>query len=221
LAADVAERFVGNFGAGEPAISLGVPTAILDASGNIDMSLGVDNPDAKLHAMKEHWGKLARNERTNTLIAHSTYDFFRTGDYDLAVQSGLAQDPTMDANDPYAVVPIHTFQTINHGVETPASALACGDCHQPLNANARLDLQADYGYGLRTSVSAVNGSRISGTLNGDLDLICRQCHGNETSTNERSFTQVHNRHVVRLSRDCASCHNFSRLDVRTGLNLNN
>ena len=221
LAADVAQRFVGNFSAGDPAISLGVPTAILDANGNVDMSLGVNNPAAKLHAMKEHWGKLARNESTNTLIAHSTYDFFRTGDYDLAVQSGLAQDPNMGANDPYTVVPVHTFQTINHGVETRTSSLACGDCHQPLNASARIDLQADYGYDLRTGTSAVNGSNVSGNLNGDLDQICRQCHGNETAASDRAFSEVHRRHVDRLNRDCAACHNFSRLDVRPGLNLNN
>ena len=219
LAADVANRFVGSFSAGDPAISLGVPAAILDADGNIDMSLGVNNPDAKLQPMKEHWGKLARNDRTNTLIAHSTYDFFRTGDYDLAVQSGLAQDPDMNESDSYTIVPVHTFQAINHGVEIRDSALVCGDCHQPLNANARIDLQADYGYGLRTGPSVVINSRVSGSLNGDLNRICSQCHGNETGG--RGFESVHSRHVASRSRDCAACHNFTRLEERSGLNLNN
>ena len=221
LAADVAQRFVGNFNTGDPAIVLGAPNAILAADGSIDTTLGVNNANAKLQPMKEHWGKLARNDRTNTLIGHSTYDFFRTGDYDLAVRSGLAQDPDMNADDPFTVVPVHTFQTLNHGVETRGSALGCNDCHRSLSVNSRIDLENDYGYGLRTGTSAVNGSRISGTLNGDLDRICAQCHGNETSNNERSFTQVHNRHVAGRNRDCASCHNFTRLDVRAGLNLNN
>lgn len=221
LAAEVAQRFVGDFSAGDPAITLALPTAILAADGTLDTTLGVTNPGAKLQAMKEHWGKLARHDGRNTLIGHSTFDFFRTGDFDLAVRSGMEQSPGMSSGDAFSVVAVHTYQSLNHGVEVKANALDCNECHKPLSGNARIDLGADFGYGLRTGTSAVTGSKVSGTLNGDLDLICSQCHGNKTNSRDREFTEVHNRHVNGKRRDCASCHDFSRLDVRAGLNLNN
>ena len=206
LAADVAQRFVGNFGAGDPAISLGVPSAILGSNGTIDMALGAGNGNAKIHPMKEHWGKLARNENTGTLIAHSTYDFFRTGDYDLAVQSGLAQDPDMGANDPYTVVPVHTFQTINHGVEPAPSALGanndCGTCHDVPGLSTfaggkplRMNLEAEMGY-------EVTRAGIGSTDPNNGDVTCSvSCHGTETA----NFTEIHERSQHRNA-GCTACH---------------
>jgi len=116
-------------------------------------------------------------------------------------------------------VAVHTYQTINHGVEPKTSALACTSCHKALSANSRTDLKADYGYGLRTGTSAVSGTLFTGTLNGNLDNICSQCHNNKTRASDRAFTRVHNRHVATRGKDCAACHNFTRQDVRTELTL--
>ena len=91
----------GNFDANDPAFVLGVPTAILTSNGAINKALGANNASAKLYPMKEHWGKLARNTRTNTLIGHSTFEFFRTGDFDSRCSEGLAQTADMNANDAY------------------------------------------------------------------------------------------------------------------------
>jgi hypothetical protein len=208
----------GNFDAGDPAYVIGAPSAILDGNGAINMTLGVNNGGAKLYPMKEHWGKLARNDRTGTLVPHSTFEFFRTGDYDLAIEEGLTRATDMGTSDPVSVVPVHTFQTINHGVEPKANALACNTCHKPLDSAARMDLKASYGYGLRTGPSAVVGTLFSGNLNGNPDNICSQCHRNKTKG--RDFSTVHSRHVNTRGKDCAACHNFSRLDTRAGLTLN-
>jgi hypothetical protein len=206
LAADVASRLVGNFKEGDPTVSLGMPTAILDANGNIDLALGASNAAAKIYPMKEHWGKLARNERTNTLIAHSTYDFFRTGDYDLAVQSGLAQDPDMDVGDAYTVVPVHTFQAINHGVEVASNALGanndCGSCHDVPGLSTfaggkplRMNLEAEMGY-------EVTRSGIGSTDPSNGDVTCSvSCHGTERA----NFTEIHQRSQHQRA-GCNACH---------------
>ena len=113
-------------------------------------------------------------------------------------------------------VAVHTYQTINHGVEPQGDALNCGSCHASQSGGP---LQVDLGplgYGPRTLPSVVQGTNVT-NLNGDLDNICRQCHGNETGG--RGFDSVHNRHVQNLGRDCAACHNFSRPE--RGLSLNN
>ncbi|WP_158002517.1 PKD domain-containing protein [Methyloterricola oryzae] len=169
---------------------------------------GVASSAAKLYPMKEHWGKLARHKATDTLVAHSTFEFFRTGDFDTAVRNGMANTPGMASTDDYEVVPVHTYQTINHGVDSSSSALACGACHSALTGGpVRMDLKGKLGYGLRTGASAVQGTR-QATLDGTFNTVCRQCHSVESSG--RTFTSVHSRHVQDKRKDCAACHNFSR-----------
>jgi hypothetical protein len=228
LVADVAAAF--GMDEGTEAVVLGMP--------NGDVTAGTNT---KLYPMKEHWGKLA--QRTDpatgerTLVGHSTFEFFRTGSYCRAVavgtgditsdtppgenepNCGLAEpgDPRMPPN--VAVVPVHTYQTINHGVEDEDNALRCGACHSALRGGpARMDLQGALGYELRTGPSAVPGSRVSGDLNGDPDRICRQCHENEDGE-DREFEKVHSRHVEDKRQDCAACHNFSRPERNLTLSL--
>ncbi|MCU0833834.1 MAG: PKD domain-containing protein [Chromatiaceae bacterium] len=200
---------VDNFDAGDPAYVIGAPSAIIDGSGALNMTLGVNNSNAKLYPMKEHWGKLARNDRTNTLVPHSTFEFFRTGDYDRAIEEGLTRASDMSTTDSVSVVPVHTFQTINHGVEPEDNALKCGACHASKSGGpVRLDLKGTLGYELRQSDSVVIGTNRSGPLNGDMDRICSQCHENKRE--KRDFDGVHAKHVADKKRDCASCHEFSR-----------
>ena len=115
-------------------------------------------------------------------------------------------------------VAVHIYQTINHGVEPRGDALNCGSCHASLSGGPLQTELGALGYGPRDLSSAVINTDQT-TLNGDLDNICSQCHGNETSNNDRSFTEVHNRHVARENKDCAACHNFSRPE--RGLSLQN
>ena len=161
----------------------------------LGMPIGdVASDGAKLHPMKEHLGKVARHESTDTLVAHSTFEFFRTGDFDHAVKSGLAQTEGMAVDDPYEIVGVHTYQSINHGVEPEDDALACGSCHGSLSGGpVRMNLQGELGYELK----------------GPRSQVCTQCHDNEGSM---SFSKLHDKHVRDERKDCSTCHNFSRPD---------
>lgn len=200
-----------------------VPTKPLDAAmalnfkmpaGTAAYVLGAPNGSvastaSKLYPMKEHWGKLARHVDKDTLIAHSTFEFFRTGDFNAAVKASMADTPGMTSEDNYEVVPVHTFQTLNHGVDVHAKALQCGACHAAITTGGpvRMDLKGKLGYGLRLGPSAVQGTR-QATLDGTVETVCKQCHSVKSSG--RTFTSVHSRHVQDKRKDCAACHNFGR-----------
>ena len=208
-------------------------------------ALGMPNGDvntstAKIYPMKQHWGKLARDDVKQTLIGHSTFEFFRTGSFCRAVAVGLKLDepntPTSsvckgtpgDLEMPLGTttVPVFTYQTINHGVEPKDNALGgdvagCGSCHQglaPTGTKARLNT-GSLGYGLRRASSAVDITNTT-PLNGNLDKICSQCHSNETSAQDRAFAEVHKQHVSDKKKDCAACHNFSRPERSLSLSKN-
>ncbi|MCU7851093.1 MAG: hypothetical protein KZQ80_02655 [Candidatus Thiodiazotropha sp. (ex Monitilora ramsayi)] len=171
---------------GSEAITLGLP------NGWVNMQ------NAKIYPMKEHTSNSAVHDATNTLIAHSTFEFFRTGSFDTAVLSALEQ--TGRSGDGYTVKKIHTFQTINHGVEDTSAALDCGSCHASLSGGPlRMDLVNDLGYGLKGSEGEV----------------CTQCHENKGGMN---FTNLHKKHVSEKGTDCSTCHNFTRPE--RGLNGN-
>ncbi len=74
--------------AGSDAYVLGMPNGSVASDG------------AKLAPMKEHLGKVALNTSDQYLVAHSTFEFFRTGDFQTAVLSGMAQMDGMSVNDP-------------------------------------------------------------------------------------------------------------------------
>jgi len=203
LDAGLAASFVGNFNAGDPAYVIGMPNG--DVAGDTG---------TKLYPMKEHWGKLARNNADNTLVGHSTFEFFRTGSFCRAVAVGMGLDEVnvdpstvcdgipgaleMPQDTDTSVVAVHTFQTINHGVEVANDALSCADCHEN---TARMDLPGELGYALK----------------GPESQVCTQCHGNEDSM---SFSGVHDRHVRREGKDCSVCHTFSRPERGLSTSLN-
>ncbi len=189
LDTEVAASFVGDFEPGDPAYVLGMPNG--DVGGGLD---------TKLYPMKEHWGKLASNGAT--LIGHSTFEFFRTGSFCRAVAVGDNRNPDTACPQGYPgeempsgtkAVAVHTYQTINHGVETADNALGCSDCH---GSNARMNLKEDLGYGLK----------------GPESQVCTQCHGVKTkdSYDGGYFSYIHDKHVRDKGKDCSTCHSFSR-----------
>ena len=217
LDADVAASFGSGFAADEPAYVLGVPTAILNGSGAIDQRLGSNNTGAKIYPMKEHWGKLASDGES--LIGHSTFEFFRTGSFCRAVAVGLGIDEVNQEQssvcgglpgDPEVppgteVVAVHTFQTINHGVEPGGSALGaanqCGVCHSTPSLSggpARMDLEGELGYALRTDIRLPTGPSSSGTWS-----CAVSCHGGDSKS--ANFTRIHDIEKHR-SRGCRGCH---------------
>ncbi|HET9701059.1 MAG TPA: Calx-beta domain-containing protein [Burkholderiales bacterium] len=161
---------------------------------------------AKIYPMKEHWGKLARNTANDTLIPHSTFEFFRTGSFCRAVAVGLGQNPDtacgtgQNTGVPAGaeVVPVHTYQTINHGVEPQANALGannqCNTCHNGTGNTTnvkRMQLSGagGLGYDLREPATATG--------------LCNNCHGGE---NNPGMVSVHDRHRNRNGVTCNSCH---------------
>ncbi|MFI4912155.1 MAG: hypothetical protein ACIAQZ_10865 [Sedimentisphaeraceae bacterium JB056] len=150
----------------------------------------VNTPGAKIHPMKEHFSNSAILGN-GVFVPHATSTYFLTGDFALAVEEGKQLSGMTGT---WSLVPVHTYQTINHTVEPTYNALSCGDCHESLSTDpARMDLTGDLGYALKGSMASV----------------CTQCHGIEDGM---SFSNMHNKHVTDKRRDCSWCHNFSRPD---------
>jgi hypothetical protein len=216
LAPKIAASFVGDFKTGQKAYVMAAPTAIIGEDGQLNRHRGAQSPEAKIYPMKEHWGKLATDGEV--LIGHSTFEFFRTGSFCRAVATGLGSNP--DAECPEGVpgmelpagievVAVHTFQTINHGVEPKGRALGCGACHASEGTGPpRMQLKGELGYGPRQGESLVPGSQQRGRLGGNLRRICAQCH--EDTPQPQGFAAVHSVHVAEQGTDCAACHDFSR-----------
>lgn len=151
----------------------------------------VTDSTAKIYPMKEHRSISALHVATGQMVPHATFTFFTTGDFYQAVEDGMAQAGLAGA---YSIVPVHTFQTINHGVEVAQNALTCGDCHQAYangGTQPRMDLAGDLGYQLK----------------GPENQVCTQCHGREDMP---GFDKVHNEHVRGENIDCSACHTFTR-----------
>ncbi|MEA3275591.1 MAG: hypothetical protein U9Q81_09965 [Pseudomonadota bacterium] len=188
----------------------GVPTKTLDDGSEAFVlgkpNGGVGSPGAKLYPMKEHTGKLALHLASNTLVGHSTFEFFRTGSFEAAVlsgmvQSGLETDESAGRED-FEVVPVHTYQTINHGVEEEAHALACGTCHASYSEGGpiRMDLQGKLGYEVKGNYDTQGASSDT----------CTACHSAETKNEGNYFFYIHDKHVRDKGKDCSVCHSFSR-----------
>lgn len=152
----------------------------------------VDTADAKIYPMKEHTSTVAQHNASGVLIPHSTFSFFATGDFDKAVQDGMSKTGMSGG---YNMVQVHTYQTINHGVEDEDDALRCGSCHSDFSRERgkplRMNLLADFGYELK----------------GEREQVCTQCHRAKES---KGFESTHKKHVADKEYDCSVCHNFSR-----------
>jgi hypothetical protein len=164
-----------------------------NAHGQYEMGVpngSVSSNQAKIFPMKEHISNSARHDATGELVPHSVFKYFVTGDFDQAVQDGMSFAGMTGS---WSLVEVHTFQTINHGVEQHDFALSCGSCHAYYAGGAplRMNLTGELGYALK------------GTYN----QVCLQCHENEGNPN---FAAVHDKHVSSRHYDCSYCHMFSR-----------
>jgi len=143
--------------------------------------------DSKLYAFKYKTAEQPIINSTNQLLALDTSVYFATGDHVAAAQQGLV-NMGLEDTEPFSWIETDTLQMLNHEVSAARAALACGDCH---GTGARIDLETDLGYGLR----------------GPESKICYQCHGAEE---DKSFTELHDKHVNDKGYDCSWCHSFSR-----------
>jgi hypothetical protein len=166
---------------GPAAGTTGCTTSDLNADGHVDL--------ADYAIMQECMG--GGCGVPGEFVPQSTFTYFTTGDFNQAVEAGMAYAGMHGA---WEEVPVHTYQTINHGVEDEDNALACGACHASLSGGpVRMDLQGALGYELK----------------GPQSVVCFQCHGSEES---KPFKSIHDKHVKDEQFDCSWCHNFSRPD---------
>ncbi len=147
----------------------------------------VADDQAKLYAFKYKTAEQPFAHDQGKLIALDTSVFFATGDPIAATEQGLV-NMGLSANEPYSWVETDTFQMLNHQVSTSGAALECNDCH---GSTQRMDLQGELGYALK----------------GPQSQVCYQCHGWKE---DKSFTELHNKHVKDKRYDCSWCHSFSR-----------
>jgi hypothetical protein len=169
-----------------------IPTENEDGEKEFGVPNGtVDSDEAKIYPMKEHRSVSAQHDATGLMIPHSTYTFFTQNSFDEAVRVGMEIEGLEGS---YSLADVHTYQTINHGVEDEDNALACDDCHE---SSSRMDLKNQLGYALKTAEREV----------------CTQCHEYERS---EGFYRNHKEHVAEERIDCSACHNFSRQE--RGLN---
>ena len=161
-----------------------------------------------------HLERADRNKTKSHLVGHSTFEFFRTGSFCRAVAVGLGIessdiDSVCDSLPGEFTMPpgtstvaVHTYQTINHGVEEASNALECGACHASYSngGTPRMDLAGELGYELKGSY-ATAGARSD---------TCTACHEAETKNEGNYFFYIHDKHVRDKGKDCSVCQNFSR-----------
>jgi hypothetical protein len=150
----------------------------------------VNSAGSKIFPMKEHFSQSAMDDATGRLIPHATFTYFVTGDFSRAVADGQT---FAGMSGSWTMVDVHTYQTINHGVEPKENALDCGECHVQFSGGnpVRMDLKGQLGYELKVSQ----------------DPICLQCHEYKPSI---GFEKDHEKHVDDKKFDCSWCHKFSR-----------
>ena len=167
--------------------------AVQNTNGQYEMAApngNVRSARAMINPMKEHISNSAIHDATGQMIPHSTFKYFVTGDFTRSVEDGLLF-AGLTGN--WTLVDVHTYQTLNHGVEPKGNALNCGQCHEEFSGGnpIRMDLQADFGYQLKA----------------EQEVTCIQCHELKAS---KGFEQNHNKHVQAEKYDCSWCHAFSR-----------
>jgi hypothetical protein len=145
----------------------------------------IQDPGAKIHALKSHLGVQPIDSITKRLLPLKMGIFYQTGDVATAVAQGAAA-----VGWPYSG---HEFANterklgLYHQVAPKDSALSCTSCHGTTRMNF-----AELGY------------RPLATRNGR--PLCGSCHGLKSA----SFFAIHDKHVGDKRLDCSTCHAFSR-----------
>ena len=148
----------------------------------------VQDPAAKLMAVKHHFGRQPIDPVTQRLFPLKICIFFSTGNVDNAVAQGAAGVGWAYTGHEFA----DTERTMGlyHEVAPADQALRCASCHD--TGDARMNFGA-LGYTPKT------------TRNGQ--PLCSSCHGAKTA----SFYTIHDKHVKDKRIDCIECHAFSRV----------
>ncbi|MEN8257875.1 MAG: MopE-related protein, partial [Thermodesulfobacteriota bacterium] len=139
---------------------------------------------SKIVPIKRHLTNTALHE-SGQIIAPKIMDMFMTGDFDRAVQAGMA-DQGLTGN--YTMVEADAEMLITHGVDQKSSAPTCSECHDGSGQTPDGSKMVPFG---------ALGYQTFPTSN-----ICSLCH----SSKSEGWEAMHNRHDGIGALDCASCH---------------
>lgn len=145
----------------------------------------VNDPGAKIHALKWHQGIQPMDPETRRLLPLKIGIFFQTGDVAAAIAQGAAA-----VGWPYnghTFVATERYMGLYHEVAPKEQALTCSSCH----GGTRMDFAA-LGY---KPLATRNGAP-----------LCQSCHGFKTA----DFYKIHRVHVADKKLDCSNCHTFSK-----------
>ncbi len=186
---------------------------------------------SKIVPIKRHLTNMPLHE-SGQIIAPKIMRMFMTGDFDQAVQEGMA-DQGLTGN--YTMVDADAEMLISHGVDPKANAPACAECHDgsgqtpdgsrmlPLGALGYQQFPSSSMCSLCHSSKSAGWESMHGTHVDSLNMdcaschtapptgltsarssLCSSCHGYESTTD---FQSIHNRHLKK-NIACATCHTF-------------
>lgn len=140
--------------------------------------------NSKIVPIKRHRTNTALHE-SGQLVAPKIMDMFMTGDFDQAVQAGMA-DQGLAGN--YSIVEADAEMLISHGVDPKFNAPSCSECHD--------------GSGQTPDGSKMIPFGALGYQSFPSSNMCSLCHGSESM----NWDDMHVKHVEDKSIDCVSCH---------------
>jgi hypothetical protein len=187
---------------------------------------------SRIVPIKRHWTTTALHE-SGQIIAPKIMEMFMTGEFDQAVQAGMAEQGLTGA---YTMVTADAEMLISHGVDPKASAPACADCHDgsghtpdgskmlpfgalgyqsfPSTAMCSLchssksmnwqDMHAKHVDDMGFACASCHTTPPTGLVKAR-STLCASCHGYKSETDPQ---RIHDKHVDRSNVTCATCHTF-------------
>ena len=183
--------------------------------------------------IKNHYSVMPLNDATQEIIPPEIMQMFMTGDFDNAVQAGMANAGYEGS---YTMVPVNAEMLITHGVGPDDTALSCNDCHagdgQTPDGSKRIPF-AELGYHQwpskveectlchdkeedgdwkrmhekhkkkDVSCTSCHTSEPTGLVEAE-ETLCLECHDRES---EDSLAKVHEKHT-KENIACIQCHSF-------------
>jgi hypothetical protein len=140
---------------------------------------------SKIVPIKRHLTNTALHE-SGQIIAPKIMDMFMTGEFDQAVQAGMA-DQGLTGN--YTMVEADAEMLITHGVDQKSNAPACTECHDYSGETPDGSKMVPFTkLGLHTWPAKVKS--------------CTLCHSAKTM----SWDRMHAKHADEMGKDCTGCH---------------
>lgn len=139
---------------------------------------------SKIVPIKRHRTNTALHE-SGQLVAPKIMNMFMTGEFDQAVQAGMAGQGLTGS---YTIVEADAEMLISHGVDPKSNAPSCSECHD--------------GSGKTPDGTGMVPFGTLGYQVFPASEMCSLCHGSESM----NWDDMHAKHVEDKGLDCVSCH---------------